>query len=232
MTDMSSQMIFRDREDAGHQLAAKLLPLAPLRPIVYGLPRGGIPIAYEIAHSLDAPLDVVIVRKLCHPLSPELAIGAVAEGAEDRPYFAPNNVVMAGVSKNYLEQEVAHQRDEVARRRKLYADGRRLIGARGRVAILVDDGAATGSTMIAAIRAMRLQKPSQIIAAVPVASTNAFETLKAEADDVVCLKLPDIFYGVAQFYRHFLPVEDKTVVTLLTSGLAFGAGDQPVGHQS
>ncbi|HWT99197.1 MAG TPA: phosphoribosyltransferase family protein [Terriglobales bacterium] len=229
---MQKQIIFRDREDAGHQLAPKLLPLAALRPIVYALPRGGVPIAYEIAHSLDAPLDVVIVRKLRHPLSPELAIGAIAEAAEDHPFLEPNTVAMADVSARYVEQEIAYQRGEIDRRRKLYADGRRLIRARDRVAILVDDGAATGSTMIAAIRAMRLQKPSQVIVAVPVASTNAFKALKAEADDIVCLQVSANFYGVAQFYHHFMPVEDRTVVTLLMNGLAFGAGDQPVNYHS
>lgn len=224
---MEKCLIFSDREDAARQLAAKLKRFGELKPIIFALPRGGVPIGFEVARSLDAPLDVIIVRKLRHPLSPELAIGAIAEGAEDAPFLDKDDIALMGLSESYIEQEITRQREELDRRRKRYADGRRLLPGHGRVAILVDDGVATGSTMIAAIRAIRAQQPARIVVAVPVASTSALAALKAEADEVICLQAPPGFRAVGEFYRDFHAIEDRTVVSLLMQGLEFGAGDQP-----
>lgn len=224
---MEKNVIFSDREEAGHRLAAKLRLFTELKPVVYALPRGGVPIGYEIAHSLDAPLDVIIVRKLRHPLLPELAIGAIAEGAEEHPFLTKDCIGSMKASERYIGGEIAHQRAEIHRRRERYAGGRRLLGGRGRTVIVVDDGVATGATMIAAIRAVRLQKPSRLIAAAPVMSTSALPILKAEADDVIWLQAPASFRSVGEFYRDFHPVEDRTVIALLTQSLEFGAGDQP-----
>lgn len=220
-------MIFSDRQDAGRQLAAKLKRFAAQKPIIFALPRGGVPIGFEVARSLDAPLDVILVRKLGHPISHELAIGAVAEGAENTPFLDDRIIAEFGISPQYVTEETERQRHEIDHRRQLYAKGRRLLQSGNRVAIVVDDGVATGSTMIAAVRAIRRQKPSQVIVAVPVGAASSILALQAEADDVVCLEAPEDFRAVGEFYRDFRAIDDREVIGLLEQSVEFGAGDQP-----
>lgn len=208
-------MLFADRRDAGRRLAAELLRFKNQRPVVLALPRGGVPVAFEIAATLEAPLDLVLVRKIGHPRSRELAVGAIAEG--DRIEIIINDQFAAEleVPQAYLEEEIAQQTREIEQRRRLYFKGRSPIDIRQRTAILVDDGIATGATMRVALRAVRKRSPAKLVLAVPVAPASALDTFRSEADEVVCLAAPEDFGAVSLFYADFRPVDDTVVVDLL-----------------
>ena len=205
---------FRDRRDAGRLLAAKLSAYAH-RPdvIVLALPRGGVPVAYEVARALGAPLDVFVVRKLGVPGHEELAMGAVATGGVR---VLNESVVNAlGIPDNVIDAVAAQEERELARRERLYRDGRPPPDVRGKTVILVDDGLATGATMHAAIRALRQQHPARIIVAVPVAAPETCEALRAEVDEVICALTPEPFLAVGFWYEDFSQTTDEEVRDLL-----------------
>ncbi len=206
-------MVFTDRRDAGRHLAAALDHLRDQDPVVLAVPRGGVVVGREVAERLGAPLEVIVPRKLRAPYNPELAIGAVAEGGA-----AVLDEMSHGVSAAYLEQETEAQRAEIARRVKAYRGGRPLPSLAGRTVIVLDDGIATGATLIAALRAVRAMDPAHLVAAVPVAPPESVARMAREADEVVCLSAPEFFQAVGQFYEDFAQVDDAEVVALLSGG--------------
>ncbi len=206
-------MVFTDRRDAGRHLAAALDHLRDQDPVVLAVPRGGVVVGREVAERLGAPLEVIVPRKLRAPYNPELAIGAVAEGGA-----AVLDEMSHGVSAAYLEQETEAQRAEIARRVKAYRGGRPLPSLAGRTVIVLDDGIATGATLIAALRAVRAMGPAHLVAAVPVAPSESVARMAREADEVVCLSAPEFFQAVGQFYEDFTQVDDAEVVALLSEG--------------
>jgi putative phosphoribosyl transferase len=224
---MAADMTFADRHEAGRLLAEKLLRFKNRRPTVLALPRGGVPVGYEIAQALAAPLDLVLVRKLGAPGQPELAIGALALGEEAEFVTDPELLAELGVSPAALEAIKAREVQEIERRRKLYLGDRPLAPIADRTAILVDDGIATGATMRAALRATRKRKPAHLVLAVPVAPPETIHRLGAEADEVVCLDQPRLFFAVGQFYRRFEQLEDQEVLDLLAKAKQFVAGGKP-----
>jgi predicted phosphoribosyltransferase len=219
-------MLFRDRADAGRFLATKLMTYAN-RPdvLVLALPRGGVPVAYEVARTLRAPLDVFLVRKLGVPGHEELAMGALATGGLR---VLNEDVVQAlGIPEEVIASVVARERQELERRERLYRDDRPAPEVRGRVVILVDDGLATGSTMRAAVAALRQQRPARIVVAVPVGSPETCAELNAEADEAVCARTPEPFYAVGLWYDDFAQTTDDEVHDLL----ARAAGEPAPIHQ-
>jgi putative phosphoribosyl transferase len=210
-------MAFADRQQAGQRLAKRLAHLKDQHPVVLALPRGGVPVGYEIASALAAPLDLVLVRKIGAPDQPELAIGAVADGEQPELVTDPRLASWLSVSPEYLEATKARALGEIERRRKLYFGDRAPEEVRGRTAILVDDGIATGATMLAALRATRRRAPARLVLAVPVAPPDTLERLRGEADEVICLDTPAGFMAVGQFYRRFPQLEDGEVIALLAA---------------
>lgn len=210
-------MFFDDRSDAGRQLAAKLLSYKGASPVVLALPRGGVPVGYEIARQLHAPLDVVLVRKIGAPISPELAVGAIVEGKPVERFINRDIVADLAVPQSYLEEEIARQTREIERRRTRYFQGRLPVEVRNRTAIIVDDGIATGATMHVALRAVRRRGPARLVLAVPVAPASAIAALRSEVDDIVCLHSPEDFGAIGFFYRDFHQLEDEAVIALLAA---------------
>jgi putative phosphoribosyl transferase len=208
-------MRFANREDAGRRLAAELLRFQSQHPVVLALPRGGVPVGFEVAARLEAPLDVVLVRKIGHPEMPELAIGAVAEGVEMEKVINDDIIAEFDVTRAYLDEEVARQQHEIERRRRLYLKDLPRVDIFQHTAIVVDDGIATGATMRAALRATRKRSPARLVLAVPVAPARTLAAFRSEADEIVCLAAPEEFGAVGAFYVDFRPVEDATVVELL-----------------
>lgn len=208
---------FRDRRDAGSRLAARLGAYAN-RPdtLVLALPRGGVPVAYEVARALGAPLDVFLVRKLGIPGHEEVAMGAIASGGVQ----VLNDEVVRGlrIPDEVIDQVAAREAQELARRERLYRGDRPPPDVRGRTVILVDDGLATGATMLAAVRALQQEQPARIVVAVPAASPETCEALKAEVDDVVCAITPEPFHAVGLWYEHFAQTTDDEVRDLLARG--------------
>lgn len=209
--------MFTDRRDAGRQLAARLLHHKAHEPVVLALPRGGVPVGYEIATALDAPLDIVVVRKLGAPGQPELGIGAVVDG--DHPQSVLNEDVMQAleVSQAYLERQVDLELQEIRRRQERYRGGRAALPVTGRTAIVVDDGIATGGSVRAALRAVRRSSPRRLVLAIPVAPPETVEALRAEVDELVCLYTPPFFMAVGEFYDNFEQTSDEEVIQLLTA---------------
>jgi putative phosphoribosyl transferase len=203
-------MRFTDRDQAAFALAETLAGLALEKPLVLGLPRGGVPMAHVIAARLGGEFDVVLVRKLCTPHYPELAMGAVDEAGH--VHIEPHG---NAVASDLFAAEVAYQREEIRRRRQLYTAGQASLSAAGRTAIVVDDGIATGATMVSAVRAVRAQQPLRIVVAVPVGSGEGLDLAHALADEVVCLYRPRNFLAVGEFYEDFSAVPDSKVVALL-----------------
>jgi putative phosphoribosyl transferase len=220
---------FEDRETAGRMLAARLMQRTPLRPVVYALPRGGVPVAIEIAKRLNAPLDLLLVRKIGVPGQPELAAGAVVDG--EQPDIIVNEDICraSGLRPSDIAALGAAQLKEIERRRALYLPGKAPAPARGRTAILVDDGVATGASMEAAIAAVRRRSPERIIVAVPVASRSAFDALQRLVEEVLVLDAPENFDGVGEFYRDFHQLDDEEVIALLAN-YAPDAGDGETGR--
>ena len=203
-------MLFQNREHAARLLVRKLSDYKNKNPLVLAIPRGAVPMARIIAESLHGELDVVLVRKLGHPMQPELAIGAIDEtGCVFLSDYAED------VDPDYLESEKDRQLKLLRERRARYTPIREPIDAANRVAIVVDDGVATGSTMMAALRAVRRQNPAKLIAAVAVASQSAAGAISREADELVCLYIPLDFYAVGQFFKEFSQVTDEDVIEIL-----------------
>jgi predicted phosphoribosyltransferase len=203
---------YRDRGEAGLLLAQALRQWKGSRPLVLAIPRGAVPMGKAIADALDGELDVVLVRKLPAPGNPEFAIGAVAETGW---FHVADYAASVGATPEYIEHAVAGERETMQRRRAQYTPVRPPLDPAGRVAIVVDDGLATGETMLAALHAVRARGPKRLICAVPVASAEAVEKVRPHADEVVCLQTPGFFYAVGQFYRDFRQVDDAEVIALL-----------------
>jgi putative phosphoribosyl transferase len=210
-----SAMMFEDRQDAGRKLAGRLQGYRNERPVVLALPRGGVPVGYEVARLLDAPLDIVVVRKLGAPGQPELGIGALVDGDHPESVLDRTAIAILGVDRQYLVAETKRQLEEIRRRQAAYRSGRPPLGIADHTAIVVDDGLATGSTMRAALRAVRRAAPKRVVLAVPVAAAETLQSLAAEVDDVFCLSTPRDFGAVGQFYRDFRQTSDAEVVRLL-----------------
>lgn len=207
-------MQFRDRSEAG-RLLARQLEHYKNRPetLVLGLPRGGVPVAYEVAKAINAPLDVFIVRKLGVPGHEELGMGAIATGGAR---IINNEVVqMLGIPPNAIESVTAREQEELARRERLYRGERPAPNIRGRIVILVDDGLATGSTMRVALAAVRQQAPARLVVAVPTAPHETCVALRNDADEVVCASTPEPFYAVGGAYRSFEQTSDDEVRDLI-----------------
>jgi predicted phosphoribosyltransferase len=212
---------FRDRREAGRLLAAQLSAYAS-RPdvLVLALPRGGVPVAAEVARALGAPLDVFVVRKLGVPGHEEFALGAIATGGVR---VLNEDVVRAlRIPDRVIDAVAAKEQEELARRERLYRGDRPPLDVRGRTVILVDDGLATGATMHAAIKALRQQQPARIVVAVPTASPETCDELKREVDEVICATTPDPFYAVGLWYEDFSQTTDEEVRELLARGTGAG----------
>ncbi|MCB1380624.1 MAG: phosphoribosyltransferase [Alphaproteobacteria bacterium] len=206
---------FATRATAGRLLAKRLMTMAIEDPVVLALPRGGVPVAAEVAKALEAPIDLVMVRKIGVPWQPELAAAAVVDGGETEVILNEPVMRMAGLERKDLDEGVARELAEIARRRTRYLGGRTPIVVTGHTAIVVDDGIATGTTMRAALRAVRRRGPKRLVLAVPVAPPDAIATLRAEVDDVVCLEQPRNFGAIGVFYADFHQVPDDEVIGLL-----------------
>ena len=213
-------MLFRDRSEAGRQLAKALSRYAGLSGVlVLALPRGGVPVGYEVAEALRAPLDVFIVRKLGVPSQPELAMGAVASGGVR--VFNQDVVRQLDIPQDVIDRVAAAEQVEIARREQRYREGRRTPRIEGQIVILIDDGLATGSTMRAAARAVRLQEPARTVIAVPLSAAVTCEVLRDDADELVCLATPEPFYAVGQWYANFEQTSDEEVRDLLARAVEF-----------
>ncbi len=207
--------MFHDRMDAGRRLAAALIDLqsAALPVVILGIPRGGVIVAREVALALHLPLDVLLVHKLGAPHNPELAIGAVAE---DGTLLLDDELLsQVRLPPRYLELEIARQQAELTRRAALYRQGRERVSLSDRIAVVIDDGVATGFTLFAALRSVRAAQAARVIAAVPVGLAGTIARLRREADRVVCLATPAGFWSVSQFYDSFAQVSDEGVLNAL-----------------
>jgi putative phosphoribosyl transferase len=212
---LSDHLSFRDRPDAGRQLARQLMKYASQDPVILALPRGGVPVGFEVAKALGAPLDLVLVRKIGAPGHAEFGIGAVVDGAHPQVVLNDTAITQLEVSSSYIEQETRRQLDEIERRRRRYLAGRPPINVEGRTAIIVDDGIATGGTVRAALRALSRARPARLVLAVPVGPRDTLDELLAEADEVICLLTPEPFYAVGEHYDDFTQTSDDEVITLL-----------------
>jgi putative phosphoribosyl transferase len=210
---LDTEILFRDRIDAGKRLAQRLESYRRASPVVFAIPRGGVPVGAEIARWLDAELDVVVARKLGAPVHAELAIGAVT--ADGERFLNQDIISQLGIDDAYLKQITKEQGEEARRREQRFRAGRPPVDVKGRTALLVDDGLATGATMHAAARSLRKRGPGRLVVAVPVGSREACWALLKDADDVVCLAQPEPFYAIGLYYENFGQVEDTEVVRLL-----------------
>ncbi len=198
----------------------ELEPLAAQQPVIVALPRGGVPVALELALALRAPLEILAVRKLAAPRNPELAVGAVAE--DGTGVLDPRSASEVGMTQAALDASLARESQELRRRVERYRDGRAAMSIAGRSVIVVDDGLATGLTDLAAVRALRKRGARRIVVACPVGSREAVALLAEEADEVICLLIPPRLYGVGMWYRDFAPVSDEQVLALLALAWADG----------
>lgn len=206
---------FKDRRDAGRELAKALSRFGNADPVVLALPRGGVPVAFEVAKALAAPLDILLVRKIGAPGHEELALGAVVDGANPQTVLNEEIVRLVAPSAGYIEAEEARQLAEIERRRRLYRGSEPALDVGGRTAIVVDDGIATGATVKAALMGIAQSKPERLVLAVPVAPTDSIEDLKSFCDEIVCLHTPEPFYAVGAYYDDFDQTSDEEVIWLL-----------------
>lgn len=207
-----SSRIFDSREDAAQRLGQALEEYRGRNPLVLAIPRGAVGMGKILAEKLGGELDVVLVRKLRSPYSPEFAVGAVDESGWT---YVAEHAARSGADAAYLEREKQAQLETLRQRRAMYTPARPPIDPTGRVVIVVDDGLATGASMIAALHAVRAKQPERLVCAVPVAAPESLERVRAYADEVVCLEAPEEFFAVGQFYREFAQVEDAEVIALL-----------------
>lgn len=208
-------MIFRDRTDAGRRLAERLFAFRDRDPVVLALPRGGVPVGFEVAEALDAPLDVVLVRKIGVPFQPELALGAVSDGGAPDIVIDERLMAELAIPESYVREASERHLREIERRRKLYCGNRAPLEVPGRTAIIVDDGIATGATMRVALRAVRRRGPRATVLAVPVAPPETIDELRPEVDEIICLSTPLDFMAVGAFYADFAQVSDEIVASFL-----------------
>lgn len=205
-------MPFHDRTEAGRRLATKLAKFKGDDVVIFALPRGGVPVAAPVAQALHAPLDLALVRKIGVPFQPELAMGAVADGGE--PIIVRNEdvIAMAGVSDAQFDEVRQREIGELDRRRRLYLGARVRPEVNGRVAIVIDDGVATGATTRAALRAVRARNPRKLVLAVPVAPTDTLDALRSDADEIICLESYRNFGAIGFFYTDFRQISDEEVI--------------------
>jgi putative phosphoribosyl transferase len=223
-----SHMTFKDRRDAGRQLARYCQHYAGANPLIIGLPRGGVIVAAEIANALNAPLDIIVVRKIGSPFQAELAIGAVYEAGGPQVLLDERLVQRLGVAEQYIQYQVQEQIREIRRRQHAYRGSEKPIPIRGRITIVVDDGVATGASTRAALRAVRAQEPGLLVLAIPVAAPDSLNMLKSEADEVICLLAPEHFRAVGEFYQDFDQTTDDEVIELLAQARSTqGRSDHP-----
>jgi predicted phosphoribosyltransferase len=217
-------MLFQSRAEAGRLLADRLAELAPVRPVVLALPRGGVAVASEVARRLGAPLDLLLVRKIGAPMQPELAIGAICNG--EAPILVVNEDILAltGATEQDLLEGERRGLAEIKRRRALYCGDRPPLDVAGCTAIVVDDGIATGATMRAALMALRRRRPEGIVLAVPVAPPEAIALLRPEADRIVCLRESHLPFGIGGHYEDFHQLADDEVIALLRAAEAQRTG--------
>ena len=220
---MKGAIPFADRSAAGLALAEVLKTKKIVDPVVLALPRGGVPVAAEIARVLRAPLDIVLVRKIGVPYQRELAVAAVVDG--ERPEVVINEHVarLADIPLGYIDTQVKLELEEIERRRKVYLQGRKRVPLDGRTIILVDDGIATGASIRAAVKALKRKEPRALILAVPVAPAETVDELKMEVDEIVCLRTPKPFIAIGVHYIDFHQMEDDEVIALLSVRAAEGA---------
>jgi putative phosphoribosyl transferase len=200
---------------------------ADQNPVVLALPRGGVPVAFEVARALRAPLDLVFVRKIGAPGHAEFGLGAVVDGAHPQIVLNEEALGHLNVPPGYIEEETERQLQEIERRREHYLAGRRPIDVAGRVAIVVDDGIATGGTVQAALKSLSRARPARLILAVPVAPADTIGRLRTEADDVICLMTPEPFYAVGEHYDDFRQTSDREVTTLLNEAQCWTRESSP-----
>ncbi|HNO74192.1 MAG TPA: phosphoribosyltransferase family protein [Nitrosomonas mobilis] len=212
MGTKNQAMLFRDREDAARQLAAKLGKLKDQHPLVLAIPRGGVPMGRSIADAINGEFDIVLVRKLRAPGHPEFAVGAVDEHGTMQ---VADYAAAVGADDDYLLREKETQMSVIRERRKIYTPHRSSINPAGRTIVVVDDGLATGATMMAALNMLRQSKPARLICAIPVAAPDSLRKVEALVDEVICLSTPENFQAVGQFYQNFSQVEDEEVIAAL-----------------
>lgn len=200
--------MFQNRSEAGRLLTAKLKKYQNVPGVLLAVPRGGIPVAYEVAKELNMPLEVILVKKLGHPLNKEYAIGAVSL---KNMFVVPHE----DVTEAYIQNQVEKIRTRLQEMQKMFLEGRQPENLQGKTIIIIDDGVATGNTLLATIRLLRKEKPAKIVVAVPVISKSAAQKIKLEADELVIVLLPETFYGVGAFYDDFTQVSDEEVVDYL-----------------
>ena len=215
---MDGSLPFRDRRDAGEQLAERLTYLESQHPLILGLPRGGVPVAALVAARLHAPLDILVVRKLGVPFQPELAMGAIGE--EGARVLEPNVIRQVGITAEQIATVEAKERAEIERRAARYRDGRTSLPLAGRVVVIVDDGIATGSTALAAIQVARHRGAARVVLAAPVAAADTARELTSVVDELVCVATPEDFGAVGRFYRDFSQTSDDEVASLLAAARA------------
>ena len=216
--------LFTDRAEAGRMLAERVLALhlpGPL--VVLALPRGGVPIAVPVARALGAQVDLLLVRKIGLPWQPELALAAVVDGEPPELVIDEEVQRSADLEPGYIESEAVKEIREIARRRALYLRGRAPVALTGKTVIVVDDGVATGTTMRAALKALRRRQPAGLVLAVPVAPRETIDALRPDVDQIVCLAEPDPFYAIGAHYRDFHQVSDEEVLTALDLAVRPGA---------
>lgn len=218
----SSQHSLPDRRQAGRMLASRLMRFSELDPLILALPRGGVPVAFEVAKALNAELDLLMVRKLGAPGYAELGIGAVVDGAHPQLVLNEQVVRQLAPSPNYIRAEMQRQLTEIERRREGYLHGRPPVDVAGRTVIMVDDGIATGGTVRAGLRGIRKNNPKYLVLAVPVAPPDTVAALRGECDELVCLMMPEPFHAVGLHYADFTQTEDEEVTDLLREAKRFG----------
>ena len=207
-------MIFKDRQEAGYKLISKLQKYKNKADvIVLGLPRGGIVTAFEIAKGLNLPLDLVVTRKIGAPDNPEFAVGAITEKGEG--IFNEATISIYGISQRYIDKEIKKEKKEAERRLRVYRENRPPLNLQGKIAILVDDGVATGLTLRAAIKSVKIKNAKKIVVAVPVIAQDSLEKIENEVDEVVCLDSPLYLSAIGSFYESFTQTEDEEVIELM-----------------
>lgn len=209
--------MFKNRIDAGQKLAKALKPYEKLNPIILALPRGGVPIGTVVSKALQAPLDVLVVRKIGAPWNPEFGVGAMTESIL---IFDEETLKELDLTHQHLQKTIEEEKIELTHRIELYREGKEFPDVKGRVVILIDDGLATGITTMAAIKSIKQMKPKSIVLAIPVGPSETIEKLRKLVDDIICLEIPPFFHAVGEFYKDFPQVTDKEVIQLLKNQTA------------